>query len=254
MGSFVLLSTGDIEVHPEFAKKVDPILLTTMRYVEQIEHADKLVAGDVRATVVREIDHAEDALGHTDEWRLAKYALCALIDAQFISAQWNGKGWWKDNPLEKKYFGDRVAHDYFFEQATKAGALPRKDALEVYYLCVILGFRGFYGDQDTGYRNKWIERLGLPYSIEGWCAQTARSLQLKQGRPDIKDVVQVSQGIERLRGRENLVIAIILLTLILSVAAAVLWPWMRSSRPIDLTTTSQLRSCVFGLHPFPICK
>lgn len=206
-------------MRPDFASRIDPIFLTTMQYVERMERNDRLVASDVRATIEKKLDDAELSLGNNQEWQLSKYALCALIDALFISAPWNGKAWWKDNCLEKKYFGDRLAHEAFFQHAIEAAGLPRKDALEVYYLSVILGFRGFYGDSNSSYKQSWIERLRLPPTIEGWCSQVARGLQLRQGRPAIQDAIQVGQGARPLTGRASMVVFALLSLTLLGIAA-----------------------------------
>lgn len=206
-------------MRPEFASRIDPIFLSTMQYVERMEHNERLVAADVRATIEKKLDDAELALGNNQEWQLSKYALCALIDALFIAAPWNGKGWWKDNCLEKKYFGDRLAHEAFFQHAIEASGLARKDALEVYYLSVILGFRGFYGDSNVSYKQDWIEKLRLPPTIEGWCSQVARGLQLRQGRPGIQDSIQVGSGARPLSARAQLIIFALLSLVLLGVAA-----------------------------------
>ncbi len=191
-------------MRPDFAKAVDPIFLATLGFVERIEQSDRLVAADERATLLRKIDDAEVQLGKTPEWELAKYAICAWIDALLIDAPWQGKGWWKENALEKKYFGDRVAHEAFFARGVEAANLGRKDALEVYYLAVVLGFRGFYIDSDSNYKANRINTLRLPDTIEAWCRGTARSLQLRQGRPEIPEAIQTGSSAKPLTGRNAL--------------------------------------------------
>lgn len=191
-------------MRPEFSKAVDPIFLATLQFIERIERSDRLIAADERATLLRRIDDAELKLGGTTEWQLAKYALCSWIDAQLIDAPWQGNGWWKDNCLEKKYFGRRDAHEAFFQRAGEAANLGPKDALEVYYLAVVLGFRGFYRDPDAGYRASIISELRLPDTIEAWCRSTARSLQLRQGRPEIPESIQTGGSAKPLAGKSSL--------------------------------------------------
>lgn len=193
-------------MRPDFARAVDPIFLATLQFIERIERSDRLVAADERATLLRRIDDAELQLGSSPEWQLAKYALCAWIDALLIDAPWQGKGWWKDNCLEKKYFGRRDAHEAFFQRAVEAAGLGRKDALEVYYLAVVLGFRGFYADTDASYKASIVSAHRLPDTVEAWCRSTARSLQLRQGRPDIPQAVQVGSSAKPLTGKASLAI------------------------------------------------
>lgn len=192
-------------MRPEFSKAIDPIFLATLNFVERIEQSDRLVAADERATLLRKIDDAEVQLGATPEWQLSKYAICAWIDALLIDAPWQGKGWWKENCLEKKYFRDRVAHEEFFKRAVEAANLGRKDALEVFYLAVVLGFRGIYIDNDANYRSSIVNTLRLPDTIEAWCRSTARSLQLRQGRPEIPEAIQAGGSAKPLTGKNALV-------------------------------------------------
>ena len=193
-------------MRPDFAKAVDPIFLATLQFIERIERSDRLVAADERATLLRKIDDAEVQLGSTPEWQLAKYALCSWIDALLIDAPWQGKGWWKDNCLEKKYFGRRDAHEAFFQRSTEAAGLGHKDALEVYYLAVVLGFRGFYADSDSSYKSSIVSAHRLPDTIDAWCRTTARSLQLRQGRPAIPESVQAGGSAKPLSGKTSLAI------------------------------------------------
>lgn len=208
-------------MRPEFAKVIDPIFLAALQFVERIERRNRLVAADERATLLRKIDDAELQLGGTDEWKLSKYALCAWIDALLIDAKWDGSTWWKDNCLEKKYFGRRDAHEAFFQRANEAGALGPKDALEVYYLAVVLGFRGFYGDPDHSYRKSLVTSFRLPDTVEAWCRTTARSLQLKQGRPPIHEAVQAGGSAKPLSGGSSLVMYSMLSVILFGVAIAV---------------------------------
>lgn len=207
-------------MRPDFAKAVDPVFLATLHFIERIERNDRPIAADERATLLRKIDDAEMILGNTQEWQLAKYALCAWIDALLIDAPWNGQGWWKDNCLEKKYFGRRDAHDAFFPRAVEAAGLSRKDALEVYYLAVVLGFRGFYADNDASYKASMINAHRLSESVEAWCRSTARSLQLRQGRPEIPEAIQAGGSAKPLGGKSSLAIFSMISVILFGLAIA----------------------------------
>jgi type VI secretion system protein ImpK len=237
-------------VRPDFAHAVDPIFLATLNLVERIEKSDKLVVADERATLLRKIDDAEVQLGSTPEWQLSKYAICAWIDALLIDAPWPGKGWWKDNCLEKKYFGRRDAHEAFFQRSLEAANLGRKDALEVYYLAVVLGFRGFYVDPDSNYKASLISTLRLPDTIEAWCRTTARSLQLRQGRPEIVESIQVGSPPLPLMGRSLLItysmITVVLLGLAIATALVVFDVF--SERNSENSMSHQDRKALIATH------
>jgi type VI secretion system protein ImpK len=85
--------------------------------------------------------------------------------------------------------------------------LTGRDALEVYYVCVVLGFRGFYQDPDMA--AIIAETHGLPPDLESWAKQTAMSIRLGQGRPRLAGPSREIHG------------APPLLT-----GAAVVWPWL----------------------------
>ncbi len=192
-------------MRPEFAHAIDPIILTSLEAVSRIEQGLERPAAEVQDQLARKFDEAEGRLGNGQEWRLAKYALSSWIDSLLIEdIPWRGSGWWKDNCFEKKYFGDRVAHEDFFRKALDAAELGPKDALEVFYVTVVLGFRGFYGNPDKDYARRLAMSLRLPENIEAWCARTAGILQLRQGRPQIPVTVQVGGSAKPLTGKSQL--------------------------------------------------
>ncbi len=205
---------------PDFAAVVDPIFLATLQLETRISEKAKVISADERLNLERKINEAEIKLGNTQEWQLTKYALCCWIDAKLIDAPWNGSVWWKDNCLEVRYFGHRYAHEDFFKRAVDAQGLSRKDALEVYYIAVVLGFRGFYGDSDAAYRAEKIQSLRLPSTVEGWCKEVARSLQLRQGRPQIIDRIQAGGSAKPLGGRSSLAAFSLVSALLLAAAVA----------------------------------
>ncbi len=104
------------------------------------------------------------------------------------------------------------------EPSIAAQALSRKDALEVFYIAVVLGFRGFYADADSAYRAELIQAMRLPNSIEAWCKEIARSLQLRQGRPQIIDKIQAGGSARPLSGRSSLAAFALLSSVLLAAA------------------------------------
>jgi type VI secretion system protein ImpK len=77
----------------------------------------------------------------------AKYALAAFVDEIALSCNWPGKEQWADDPLQLHFFGTYLAGEGFFEQleALRAPEKARAGALEIYYLCLVMGFRGKFG-------------------------------------------------------------------------------------------------------------
>ncbi len=76
----------------------------------------------------------------------ARYALVAFIDEQVLKSNWPGRNEWMGHPLQLDLYNEYTAGENFFNRLRvllqQGGASP---ALEVYYLCLVLGFRGAFG-------------------------------------------------------------------------------------------------------------
>ncbi len=158
---------------PQFSQVVDLIVMSGLEIINRIERNEPIDVREAHRQIQNRINEGDTKFGESEVWNKAKYALVAWLDEQMIGAPWEGSKWWENNVLERKYFFDRRAYDYFFPQAEEAAKLPNKDALEVFYLCVILGFRGFYDRPNAA---QTAEKHHLPLQIDQWVGRTARSL------------------------------------------------------------------------------
>jgi type VI secretion system protein ImpK len=76
----------------------------------------------------------------------ARYAIVAFVDEQILKSNWPARSEWMNEPLQLQLYGEYKAGEKFFSRMKallRAGNRPL--ALEVYYLCLSLGFRGTYG-------------------------------------------------------------------------------------------------------------
>lgn len=91
-----------------------------------------------------------------DEIYAAKYAFCAAVDETVLASQFNIRSSWERQPLQLVFFRDQLAGENFFvmlESLRQQGA-ARLQALEVFHLCLLLGFQGKYlleGPEKLGY-------------------------------------------------------------------------------------------------------
>src|SRR5882672_2501469 len=76
----------------------------------------------------------------------AKYAIAAFIDEMILTSSWGLKDSWADKPLQLAYFNDFAAGEEFYNKIDALRGAKRNNVLEVYYLCLALGFRGKYVD------------------------------------------------------------------------------------------------------------
>ncbi|MGB1465326.1 MAG: type IVB secretion system protein IcmH/DotU [Alcanivorax nanhaiticus] len=76
----------------------------------------------------------------------AKFALAAFIDEAVMASSWPKRMEWMSDPLQLKLFGEHLGGEVFF---VRLGELRQRgeqnrDLLELYYVCLQLGFEGVY--------------------------------------------------------------------------------------------------------------
>lgn len=80
----------------------------------------------------------------------ARYALVAFIDEQVLHSEWSGRSEWMHNPLQLELFREATAGDKFFARLhTLLQRGDRPAAVEAYYLCLALGFRGAHSNASS---------------------------------------------------------------------------------------------------------
>jgi type VI secretion system protein ImpK len=182
---------------PRFAQAVDPIFLYVLDLLDRINAGKAATSQDDHLRVCALIDQAEAIVGAGDEWELSRYALVSWIDEMLVDTQWEGREWWSNNVLEVKFFNTRLCNERFYTRALQASTLTRRDALEVYYNCVVLGFRGLYRDPE--FASQVTDAHGLPSDLEAWARQTSMAIRLGQGRPPLSRPQRQLDGAPPLR-------------------------------------------------------
>jgi type VI secretion system protein ImpK len=207
---------------PNFAKAVDPIFVHVLRLLDRLQEQGRasVSQNDKTATAEQEqytliglFDRASATLGASQEWNLAKYALVSWIDEMLLEIPWEGRDWWSNNVLEVELFGTRLCHQQFYLRAQEASASPQRDALEVFYTCVVLGFRGIYGD--PGMVNEWAQYQNLPTDLETWANRAVMGIRLAQDRPKLSDRRVEIAGAAPLRTRSVLVWSCVLFLILI---------------------------------------
>lgn len=76
----------------------------------------------------------------------SKYALAAFIDEVVMTSEWTEKSQWMANTLQWQYFGEHRGGEGFFHRIAEIRQKGAEEInlLEVYYLCLELGFQGMY--------------------------------------------------------------------------------------------------------------
>jgi type VI secretion system protein ImpK len=78
--------------------------------------------------------------------QVAKFALASFVDETVLTNNFPLKDEWEKNPLQLEYFGEQLAGNKFFDklQAMLKQVQTTADAVEIYYVCMLLGFKGRY--------------------------------------------------------------------------------------------------------------
>lgn len=78
--------------------------------------------------------------------QVSKFALASFVDETMLTNNFPLRNEWEKNPLQLELFGEQLAGNKFFD---KLDAMLKQvevtaDAVEIYYFCMLLGFKGRY--------------------------------------------------------------------------------------------------------------
>lgn len=120
-------------------------LILQLRASEEYGEADTL-----RRRIKSMLDRAErEALQvgvPSQDVRTASFAVVAFLDETILSSDWSQKDGWLAKPLQMELFDRYDAGEEFFTRLEELLEEPGANAeiLEVYFLCMALGFKGKY--------------------------------------------------------------------------------------------------------------
>lgn len=97
----------------------------------------------------------------------AKFALASYIDESVLTSNWPGRTEWMSRTLQLEYFGEHVGGEGFFKHLDALRKVGGNfvDVLEVYYICLQLGFEGMY--RLRGLEQLMALQVDLRSQIEG---------------------------------------------------------------------------------------
>jgi len=97
-----------------------------------------------------------------DDIESAKYAFCAAVDEIILRSPFTIRDAWERRPLQLQLFGDQLAGEHFFERLEhlRARGSAHLQALEVFHMCLLLGFQGRYILEGTEKLSYLTSRLG----------------------------------------------------------------------------------------------
>jgi type VI secretion system protein ImpK len=97
-----------------------------------------------------------------DDVDAAKYAFCAAVDEIILRSSFSIREEWSRRPLQLLLFGDQLAGENFYNrlEALRARGSAHLQALEVFHMCLLLGFQGKYIIEGSEKLNYLTARLG----------------------------------------------------------------------------------------------
>jgi type VI secretion system protein ImpK len=144
-----------------FTNLVGPIFQHLIEFQLRLGRGESPRLEPERDKILSLLEAAEQGAGTAGplaaEFQRAKPALVYWIDEMLVNAPWGRAPEWREQILEWQIYQERLRADRFFERAQEAEGQPGSDALETYFLCVALGFRGMYADNRPGLLT-WAER------------------------------------------------------------------------------------------------
>jgi len=124
-------------------------VIVRLRSNRQVVTDAELFRNTMRAALKSAEQDAVTRLGYTPEdVRLATFALVAFLDESILNLASPVFADWPRKPMQEELFGGHVAGEIFFQGLqrllSRGDSQELADLLEVYQLCMLLGFRGRY--------------------------------------------------------------------------------------------------------------
>jgi type VI secretion system protein ImpK len=127
--------------------------------------------GELRASLIALVDDFDAACARHDvpelDRRLANYALCAVVDEAVQLTPWGGTADWARHSLLIHFHGENWGGEKFFDILNRIAATPAKHAwlLDLFYVCLALGFMGRFHLEGPGGRQKVAELRERLYQL-----------------------------------------------------------------------------------------
>jgi type VI secretion system protein ImpK len=99
----------------------------------------------------------------SEQSRMAIFAAVAFLDESILNLQQPVFSQWPRKPMQEELFGVHIAGEIFFNNVQRMlgerDSHDTADVLEIYQLCILLGFRGRYGLAGQGELRSVIDSI-----------------------------------------------------------------------------------------------
>lgn len=137
--------------------------IVRLRSNRQVVHDAEQFRGQVRQAL-KQAEQEAKRLGYTeDDIRLAIFAAVAFLDESVLNLQSPVFADWVRKPMQEEMFGRHTAGEIFFDQVQhllgRRESPQLADLLEVYHLCLLLGFVGKYSVSGRGELKAMVDTI-----------------------------------------------------------------------------------------------
>ena len=136
-----------------FFQELFTAIVRVRSHRQEVNNADVFRNQVIQA--IKTADQNAKTRGYTDEdVKSGVFALVAFLDESILNLRKPVFNDWVRKPLQEELFGRHVAGEMFFENLQEI--LGRRDSpevadlLEVYYICLLLGYLGRYSISSRG--------------------------------------------------------------------------------------------------------
>jgi type VI secretion system protein ImpK len=136
-----------------FFQELFTAIVRVRSHRQEVNNADVFRSQVIQA--IKTADQNAKTRGYTDEdVKSGVFALVAFLDESILNLRKPVFNDWVRKPLQEELFGRHVAGEMFFENLQEI--LGRRDSpevadlLEVYYICLLLGYLGRYSISSKG--------------------------------------------------------------------------------------------------------
>ncbi len=147
----------------DFADVVAPVIQGVIDFQYGLLRGKHPTVEEQKRTLIDLLKWSEDRAARSTpelarDFELAKRALVYWIDEVLITSSWSHSQEWTNHILEYTLHGESAAAIRFYEKASEAERRDSTNPLEVFFLCVALGFRGDLST-DAEEIQRWASRV-----------------------------------------------------------------------------------------------
>ena len=175
-------------------------------------------------------------LGYTsDDVALVLYAVVAFLDESVLNSAQPMFASWPSRPLQEEIFGGHMGGEIFFQHLrqllSRQDSEDLADVLEVFQLCLLLGFQGRYSTEDRG-------------ELRGLAAAAGEKIRRVRGSfGELSPSWALPSGERPARSRDAWLPWLTLAALVCFVGVWLLFAWFRTtldSRALEFQTASSV--------------